>query len=466
MPVKLRCPKCETVLTLPDASRGKQVRCKSCQTVIRVPAGKSKPAAGKKPPDSEPDMHSSTLFTNLNLDDVEDTSVRICPNCGADIAEDAEECPYCFTDPTTGQLSARERRKRERGVDPTAFHRYVWKDGWRFVKAHRAIVVRSIIYLSIFLAIFLGCMYMITWCVNPPPRMIWAFFGFLTMMVSPGWIWFLHVEVVRATLENKDKLPRTHFDQYQCAALGIKTVVWWTLFGLPFWLIAAALLIHFNLAVVAITVAAVGICVVLFLTPVAMAHMAMPISYPAWLVNMIAPIAWRHRLAILHGLALVFVSLIPSIALLVTDVVVYRTDFEKLIAELKYNSAIAAAQAAPDTLPEGTTDEQRAVWEKQKALAEKEPTQPDMTRFIVPAVLLELAVIWFCVGSLWGMRANGLFARVFKRELDLISERKETKFVSRADRKRMREEKKLKRKQEKEAKRRAKQQPEEEEDDL
>lgn len=41
MSARIRCPKCQAVLNLPDTVRGKMIRCPKCQQALRVPAAKS-----------------------------------------------------------------------------------------------------------------------------------------------------------------------------------------------------------------------------------------------------------------------------------------------------------------------------------------------------------------------------------------------------------------------------------------
>lgn len=45
MPIRFRCPKCQTVLSVGENSVGRAVRCSSCSSAVRVPAPQKQPAA-------------------------------------------------------------------------------------------------------------------------------------------------------------------------------------------------------------------------------------------------------------------------------------------------------------------------------------------------------------------------------------------------------------------------------------
>ena len=47
MPVKVRCPECETAVNAPDKARGKAVRCPNCEAKISVPAAAKSPAKAR-----------------------------------------------------------------------------------------------------------------------------------------------------------------------------------------------------------------------------------------------------------------------------------------------------------------------------------------------------------------------------------------------------------------------------------
>ncbi len=137
MAVKVRCPTCDKVLNAPDAARGKAIKCPGCETKVKVPAGdspvgnspasqgKSTPrkSSGKVPAKKVEDPDSGEFLARLDLDDVADSSQAMCPKCGAALPEDATECPECGVDPSTGQLTASAKRRRNmKGPDPAQFY--------------------------------------------------------------------------------------------------------------------------------------------------------------------------------------------------------------------------------------------------------------------------------------------------------------------------------------------------------
>ncbi len=166
MPVKVRCPECKQVLTAPDAARGKAIKCRNCEARVRVPAAKSQQSATKKKPSAAAKKADGDddFLANLNLKHMEDTSVRVCPKCGAEVDEDEIDCPECGVDLETGKLGVAARKARLRGPDPDEFYEVARQESWKFVTEHRSLVQRTTLYWLIYPSIAIRCGFIFMWC--------------------------------------------------------------------------------------------------------------------------------------------------------------------------------------------------------------------------------------------------------------------------------------------------------------
>lgn len=275
MPVKVRCPSCDKQLNAPDAARGKAVKCPGCQTRISVPAGEDDPferAVGRAGAKKKKKAGQDTIdfLVNTDLSRAVDSSANLCPKCGADIPDDAAECPACGVDPATGQLSeAARRRKLRPGSDPDEFYSVAWKNSWKFTKDNSRVALRLIGYITTFALIAAGCAFMVSWCTNGPPRTFWGGFGVVCALVIPGVVWSVTMEIIRATVARKDSVRDINFDFFTNASLGIKTILWAIVFCA--WLPP-----------------------VFLMYPLAMIHMAMPVTKKGWMFPVVLPIFLRH----------------------------------------------------------------------------------------------------------------------------------------------------------------------------
>lgn len=278
MPVKVRCPSCDKSLSAPDAARGKAIKCPGCQTKIRVPGGEgessgsgkatTKSTARKKVAQANPD--SADFLSTMDVSKAVDTSAAMCPKCGAEIPEDASECPECGVDPATGQLSASAKKRLGRkGPDPALFYSQVWKNSWSFATSNLSTVLRLCVYSFAFQLLSRGCEFMVQWCSRVPPKMFWAGFWLVAVLVGPGVVWATIVNTIRATVGKKSDMRDMHIDTFQNVALGIKSILWTIVFGFP-----------------------LGLTV--FMYPIAMIHMAMPVTKKGWMWFKILPIYFRH----------------------------------------------------------------------------------------------------------------------------------------------------------------------------
>jgi len=294
MPVKVRCPKCEKVLNAPDSARGKAVKCPECETKVKVPVGDSAagtgskaaagPAKAKTAVKKKADADSSAFLAALDLDKVEDSSEAMCPKCGAPIPEDATECPKCGVDPTTGQLTAAaKRRKTMKGPDPAVFYATVWKDSWAFMVENKKVALRTAWYMILFTLILGGCVFMVTWCSDPPPKMFWATLALAAGLAPPGWIWYLTIQTIRTTVGKKSNIRDINFDIFQNIALGVKFNLW----SILFWGWFPPAIIMF---------------------PLAMIHMAMPVTKRGWVNFLMAGTFFKNIAVTLYFWVILFAT--------------------------------------------------------------------------------------------------------------------------------------------------------------
>ncbi len=238
MAVKVRCPQCDKALNAPDAARGKAVKCPDCQARVSVPAedgdepvapaksAKSPAKAKKKSQDSD------DFLGNLDLDTVEDQKVRLCPKCGQRLGEDdEEECPKCGVDVRTGQLTARQKRRRSlKGADPRDYYREAWRDSFAFLKPNWRLGLKLGFFWTFLQTLMVLCLFCrATYCdfsVSPPPFLFWTGLAMLTVLGLPGTYWSLSNTIVLNTLEDKDKPFKVNFDVLQSMAGGLKAVAW------------------------------------------------------------------------------------------------------------------------------------------------------------------------------------------------------------------------------------------------
>jgi len=430
MPVKVRCPSCQKVLNAPDAARGKAVKCPQCEGRVPVPAGGSKAGAGGAKKKSAA-VDDDDFLSGLDFSRAEDQSVKLCKKCGAELAEDATECPECGIDLSTGGLGKAAQKARRKGPDPDLFYKDVWKESWKFTLANGMLTVRTVIYTTIFYLITLGCLWLYFWCFNLPPK---VFSGFLTVVVAmavPGWMWFLAVEIIQATMQKKDVLKRINFDFFLCVSLGLKAVAWVGLFFLPTGLVGGLLMVAMNNA--GMEAAGIGVFVLLNLVaaamfPVVMAHMAMPVSGRAWLMPVILPIWARTIGPSLYWCMVFVVTNLVAIGGFTAVGIVYGEDLTTLVTSLNVDSTLRRAKALAEE--QGPT---HAPGEQDEALADLErraaESPVDWNLGLMPAVLIYLCLVAFSATSVFNMRGLGWFAYYFRRKLDLITQEPEKKYV-------------------------------------
>ncbi len=437
MPVKVRCPGCEKVLNAPDAARGKAVRCPECQAKVPVPAdgvgaggvgarksaSAEESAARKKPAKRKASAEDDDFFKQLDLSKAEDHSIRLCHKCGRKLQEEDVQCPGCGLDLITGE-SAKERALR--GPDTSAFYSVAWKDSWKFMVKNKGLVFRTLAYFTIAYTLALGFGALFFWCYNLPPKTFSGAFAIIILLTIPGWIWFLTTQVVAASREKKAKFPRIRFDFFLCTALGLKVLLWQSVFFLPVALLGGVLisiLARSGQAIAGLGIAAAFYLLFGIMVPVALVHMSMPVTILAWQFWRMVPITGRVVAPAMYWCFMVFVTTLPALAVAGGVGAMYGEDTAKTLQILTQRSSnqlgrANAAYALENKIKNAPTVE-----------SIPEIPLPDLKVLIVP-VLSGYLFLWLLAATVvLPMRGLGVFATFFKDRLDLITEVAERKYT-------------------------------------
>lgn len=455
MPVKVKCPNCEKALSAPDAARGKAIKCPECQTRIAIPeeeassrpaskaaTTKSKVKKAAKPIDSE-----SALAT-FDMRRAEDTEARVCPKCGHDMQyqdEEDTECPKCGYDAEAGGMGARARKKAMKGPDPADFYPGLFKQSWKFVGKNQLLAWRTVAYTLVCLAISGFCAFMYLWVSAWPPR---AFLGLcftVSFLVIPGWMWFLDTEVIKLTLERKDKFRKLNFDFFLASAMGLAFVFWCVAVALPLVALPAGigwLMVQFGgmPQIVLPIFAGLGVIPAVWMLPVVMSHMSMPVQYKGWMIWKVVPLAFRNFKPLTMWFMLFIATNILNIAGVVVIAAVFGNEIQAIVQRMEFNAQINRAKAElvenPNAQKKGKKppDPNSPEAIQRRNTEEKARTEFLSVTFIpliAPAVILALMAVANGFTSMFNMRTNGQFTFYNKGSLEMIDRAKEYKYVAR-----------------------------------
>lgn len=429
MPIKVRCKECSTSFSVKDEAEGKRVRCKSCGAPVKVSAGKKKKRSASSKSDDPDDF-----LANFDINNIEDEESKICPRCGHDAGEEDIECANCGVDLSTGRMNEVTRKKRKRrGPTVEEFYGKSWGDAYAFLGNHTGLAFKTFLYTLIASTLFLCSLFMVMWCHRTPPRAFWGFLAFVSVMAIPGWIWFIQTEVVRFALQKKDKLKRINFDFFLCSALGIKLILWTTLFSLPAQAIFGTLGYYFisnDSVLVGAILIAVGFIPTFVMFPLAMPHMTMVDSTPGWMPHQLGKVFLQLVKPTLFCCMVFLLTNLPAIGCLAGIGAVYGNDLNKFVSDVLENSAIAADNQAKEY-----AEENKVKDFKEGERVGREPIELDSKVLIVPSVLWFFACAFFAPAMIFNARVNGLMALHSKPDLNLITKQQDVKYVSKADRK-------------------------------
>lgn len=412
MPVKVRC-ECGHAMAVPDAARGKTIKCKSCGSPVRVPAGEGGAAAPRRKKAAEPQVSpdDEDFLNRLNLDEAEHAEIQLCPKCATKVKPDDIECPGCGINLETGQLSAKRAYKKKRGgADPDLYYRAAWVDSWAFLKKNWTLGLRLAVFMSFGITLFFASLFMTAWCVKIPLRVFWGVMTLVSIMASVGSYLQLWLEIVKATVAEKDELTRFNFDFFTCAALGFKAVIWSVAIGYMFWAGAFVLLMA-GLAAGMITPEdgnspiVLGVVLGLYYLPY--------LCWPVAVAHLAAKYSWKAYIPY-HMIRLTFKNFLPVAWFWLIAIVI------ELVA---VGLSVAAGWWNEELLAQMTT------WTHQlMELCDIETAEQErgfLYHLMVPCVglpMLFILLVPVCAASaipfVMLMRANGLLARYWDRELE------------------------------------------------
>ena len=449
MPVKVRCSSCDKVVTVPDAARGKAVKCPQCETRIAVPTGdsgaqkavkdsgaqkivKKKPAAAKssKPIDSE------DALASLDLRRAEDTNARICSKCGFDMQEldeEETECPKCGFDIAEGGLGIKARKRALKGPDPADFYPGLAGNAWKFVLKNQMLGWRTDLYTLVCVLISLFCAFMYLWISAWPPR---AFFGLcfaVSFLVIPGWLWYLDCEVIKLTLERKDKFKKLNFDFFLASSKGVLSVAWAIAVAVPILLIPGGIgyyLVYqsgqpeWMLAVCL----GIGAIPLVWMLPVVMSHMTMPVPLPGWMFWKVIEFWMRSIGGCSVWLMWFLLTSLPLIAGAAVIGGVWGNDIAGIVNIMESNADISRRILAAENAPKPTKGQQNVQPIDIASIGK--PADVDFKPLIGPVIVLMVMCLPIGFIGLFNMRTNGLFTFFFRERLSLIDKAKDYKYVA------------------------------------
>uniref|UniRef100_A0A7C4QSE4 Uncharacterized protein n=1 Tax=Schlesneria paludicola TaxID=360056 RepID=A0A7C4QSE4_9PLAN len=436
MPVKVKCPGCQKVLSAPDQARGKAIKCPSCETRVSIPAEPGGGTAAKKQAAKSAAPDSESALAALDLQSLEDKGARVCPKCGYDMShydEQTTECPECGYDMAIGGLGEKARKRQLKGPDPDKYYANLWGASWKFVAANQLLAWRTILYVLVASLLMFGSLFAYLRIPPWPPRLFFALCAAVCGLMIPGWLWFLDQEIVANTLMRKDKLKRVNLDFFLCSALGVKFVVWHVVFAGPLLAIPALigwLSVQFGGAPPFVPAIIVGVCYlpVLSMLPIVVGHMVMPVQTPGWMFWKVVPAWLRVLKPACLWLALLLFTHLPAIGCVAAIAAVYGPALNQMALTLDHNSAIQRAKME---------DESKSSKDPTKGkdpLLQQTPAPVDYTLLIVPGVLWVVACLSLGFPALYVMRINGLLVYYFRDLLDMVSLAKEYKYVARISR--------------------------------
>jgi hypothetical protein len=426
MPVKVRCGSCERVINAPDRARGKAVKCPQCGKPVRIPAEAAAPVAKKA---AAPPPSGSMVIANLDLDRLDDAQTRICPKCGAEVSAEDIECPECQVNLVTGLLSAQQQAERSRkGPNPKLYYREFFGDSFEFWRKNKKLSISLSLNCLIFTALAMFCLFMSLWSAKPLVRVFWWFMMGVTILIPPGLAWNLHTTIIDATLRKKKKIPKYHFDKLLGTALGFKFILWFLDVAAPLHILAVAfLLLRFPIVALCLEAAAVVFASLLF--PLAMSHMAMPVTTRGWLLNKMSGPFFRTLPALAYWDIFLLLMMIVPVGCIAGGAIMSGTDLIDLADASNFNSVLHTKMAEIENLPKtGIMPEDLREWQGKKEIVQ------NWNPFWMPAGLMVLAAGFFGATAVFLMRANGLYARYFLDYLNLETMEPETKYVAKVAR--------------------------------
>lgn len=418
---KIRCKGCEKVLNVPDKAQGKVIKCPSCSTKLKVPAGKEAAAPKKKKRRS---ADSGDIFGDLDDFDMEDQETQICPYCATEMEEDEVICSGCGMNIETGQMDAKEKKKRSRkGPDPALFYKKVWGESWQFVRQEWKLAIKTGVTFSFFLVAFYVCLYMVTDYVEAlPPWVFWAGLTFLTSLGIPGWYWLLALKIIRpVSLRETFRSDRLSADTFTSIASGIRAIFWPLILMLPIsgplvliLLLAAGVSFATGNPLPFVITGGVIYGPSLILMPIAMVHMTTRYTYKGWILWELLKIFFKNFAPTVFFLIVSMVVLLPVAILALPIYLLLFKSYSPFHSSTILNLNDKATLWLMGIVELGS-DKEGVYYYLIKA----------MFNIMFASVVLTPMCMVAGFAAVFLMYANGLFGLYNKRTLDLVETIKE-----------------------------------------
>ena len=325
------------------------------------------------------------------------------------------------------------KKKSMKGPDPADFYPGLFKQSWKFVGKNQKLAWRTVVYSLVSQILAMAFLFLYHWVSPWPPRVFLAFCFSLSFLTLPGWMWVLDTEIIKLTLERKDKFKRLNFDFFLSSAMGVALVFWCAAVLLPIMIVPATLGYFFLQKmggwkeVIWYVSGSVAMIPALFMLPVAMSHMCMPVQWKGWMVWQLVPITSRHLKPLSVWVLFFLVTNIPNIAGVTAIAWFSGADLMKISRTMEKNADIARKIFAQTENPNAKGKNDKVV----AAVKIDEPKDVDYMPLILPSVIVVLMCIANGFTSMFNMRTNGQFTYYFKNSLELVDRKKEYKYVSR-----------------------------------
>ena len=242
-------------------------------------------------------------------------------------------------------------------------------------------------------------------------------------------MWFLDTEVIKLTLERKDKFKKLNFDFFLASAMGAAFVFWSIVVLLPLLALPGGLgyaLVNYGGMPSYVLPVCLGIGAIpaMWMVPVVMSHMAMPVQKKGWMVWKLIPIWARNIKPLSIWLMWFLMTNIPNISGVATIAAVYAPDISANLNIMEENARIERIKFSREQNPNTKKKGQKAP--VLEPLPDRKPY--DLKSAIIPCVILVVMSIINGFTSLFNMRTNGQFTYYNKSSLELIDKLKEYKY--------------------------------------
>lgn len=437
MPVRVRCPECDKVVNAPDAARGKAVKCPQCEARIKVPASdeepsskekaakpaksSAKPAAKAPPAKKKPAPESDDFLAKLDLSRSEDHNTRVCPKCGAEVSEEDTECAICGVDLQTGGLGKTAKKARMKYADPNDFYGLAWKDGAAFVRENFGLVVKSwgnVVFLMACSTAAAGLAALFAKYDHTPSKVFFAVMAALASLGTYGWFLSLSAKVIHFTLDKKLVLDRTNFEIFTAMATGVSWVLWLVASAVPFSVIIIPIYLATRNSGPAVNYGVTAALTLFFAClpmPAVMAHRAMPINWMIW----VSPLMWKVAAKTIGGTLytwlVAFVTWLPVALCIGLEILVVKNFAVSMVEGLGVKDSGLAAMGDSIGFP----------------LAGGSLGVVAASFVVLLVILLRLLTTFaFTVWAMYMLRVVAQYTYYNKRNLELISEVKQKKYVA------------------------------------